>query len=79
MSNYQDPEYYSRDGVPPPAKREDGPVQLVEVLEQLDNWNQACAIKYIYRFKKKNKLEDLMKARWYLDRLIAQAEEGLFV
>ena len=31
-------------------------------------------IKYICRWKKKNGLEDLKKARWYLDRLIEKIE-----
>lgn len=29
-------------------------------------------IKYLSRFKHKNGLEDLKKARWYLDKLIAE-------
>lgn len=31
-------------------------------------------IKYILRWNKKNGLEDLKKARWYLDRLIQKIE-----
>ena len=31
-------------------------------------------IKYICRWKNKNGLQDLKKARWYLDRLIAWVE-----
>jgi hypothetical protein len=30
----------------------------------------GSAIKYLWRWKRKNGLEDLKKARWYLDRLI---------
>lgn len=30
----------------------------------------ANAIKYLWRWKRKNGTEDLRKARWYLDRLI---------
>lgn len=33
------------------------------------------AIKYICRWKQKNGLEDLKKARWYLDRLITHVEK----
>lgn len=33
------------------------------------------AIKYLCRWKKKNGLEDLKKARWYLDRLITNKME----
>ena len=31
-------------------------------------------IKYMVRYKKKNGLEDLKKARWYLDKLIKKEE-----
>lgn len=30
--------------------------------------------KYIFRYDKKNGLEDLRKARWYLERLIKETE-----
>ena len=32
------------------------------------------AFKYLWRFPYKNGLEDLRKARWYIDRLISQLE-----
>jgi len=31
-------------------------------------------IKYLWRYKDKNGIEDLKKARWYLDRLIQEEE-----
>ena len=31
-------------------------------------------IKYLWRYKHKNGVEDLQKARWYLDRLILNTE-----
>lgn len=34
----------------------------------------ANAIKYLCRWKKKNGVEDLKKARWYLDHLIERVE-----
>ena len=33
-------------------------------------------IKYLWRWKFKNGLEDLKKARWYLDRLIKEVSES---
>ena len=33
----------------------------------------ANVIKYVWRFKMKNGVEDLRKARWYLDKLIAES------
>lgn len=37
---------------------------------------QGNIIKYILRWPKKNGLEDLKKARWYLEQLIKEKEEG---
>ena len=34
----------------------------------------ANAIKYLWRYEAKNGIEDVKKARWYLDRLIAELE-----
>lgn len=34
----------------------------------------ANAIKYLWRYEAKNGLEDVKKAAWYLDRLIAELE-----
>jgi len=36
----------------------------------------ANAIKYLWRWKRKGGVEDLRKARWYLDRLIARLTTG---
>lgn len=46
-----------------------------EVLDVIEDWglnyNRSCVIKYIARAgKKQNELEDLKKARFYLDREI---------
>jgi len=37
---------------------------------------EGCVIKYVSRWRSKNGVEDLMKARHYLDVLIEQATEG---
>ena len=34
----------------------------------------ANAIKYLWRWKDKNGIEDLNKAKWYIDRLIGEIE-----
>jgi len=39
-------------------------------------WREANTIKYISRYKLKNGLEDLYKAKWYLDHLIKELEDG---
>ena len=45
------------------------------------NWNQANVIKYVSRYNLKNKndvniqIQDLMKAKWYLEDLIRELEK----
>jgi hypothetical protein len=34
------------------------------------NYLEGNLVKYVTRYKFKNGLEDLLKAKWYLDRLI---------
>lgn len=36
----------------------------------------ANAIKYLWRYEEKNGVEDVKKARWYIDRLIEELENG---
>jgi hypothetical protein len=36
----------------------------------------GCAIKYLWRWKKKGGAEDLSKARWYIDRLLEGLRKG---
>lgn len=40
-------------------------------IEAVDTGN---ILKYVCRWKKKNGLQDLQKAKWYLDHLIAHVE-----
>ncbi len=54
-----------------------GKVECIDALESatdgLNGIEAVCtanAIKYLWRWKRKNGLEDLKKARWYLDKLI---------
>lgn len=44
-------------------------VECITVVEHF-NFNLGNAIKYIWRHEGKNGLEDLQKARWYLNREI---------
>lgn len=53
----------------------------IEVLDVIEDWqlgyNRSCVIKYVARAgKKDNELEDLKKARFYLDREIKKLEEA---
>lgn len=54
-----------------------GKVECIDCIESavsgLDGFHGFCAgnaIKYLFRFSRKNGIEDLRKAEWYIDRLI---------
>tara|TARA_A100001515_G_scaffold67386_1_gene53568 strand:+ start:145 stop:429 length:285 start_codon:yes stop_codon:yes gene_type:complete len=54
--------------------------QGIEVIDFIDSWNldftTGNIVKYVTRHKyKQNSLEDLKKAKWYLDRLIKNCED----
>lgn len=64
-----------------PQHYSSGKVECIDALESathnLTGIEAVCtanAIKYLWRWKQKNGVEDLNKARWYLDRLIAKQE-----
>lgn len=48
---------------------------FTEDLKGIEATDTGNIVKYISRWKKKNGLEDLKKARWYLDHLIAHVEK----
>lgn len=56
-------------------------IDVIEAFtEGLTGWEAVLTgnvIKYILRWKNKNGLEDLKKARWYLDRLITKIERRI--
>jgi len=54
--------------------------QAIETFDYIKSWRMGYAegniIKYVSRHKYKGKaLQDLKKARWYLDRLIEELEQ----
>ncbi len=55
-----------------PKKGDVQPIDLIE-SQQLD-FNEGCIVKYVCRWKRKDGVLDLKKARYYLDRLILNAE-----
>jgi len=58
------PDHYKRNGI-----------EAVDVIEAFDlNYRLGNVIKYVLRHVGKNGLEDLKKARWYLDREISKHE-----
>lgn len=51
-------------------------VECIQITEHM-NFNLGNAVKYIWRAGDKgNLIEDLQKARWYLDREIARLQKG---
>ena len=58
-----------------------GKIECIDAIEEstkgLIGISAVCVanvIKYIWRYKFKNGIEDLKKARWYLDKLISHEE-----
>jgi len=53
----------------------------IEVIDAIEDWgldfNEGNVVKYVARHRHKvNPLEDLKKAKWYLERIIAQHENS---
>ena len=68
------------DPVNNPSHYTSGKFECIDVMEDaigLQETKDFCicnAFKYLFRYKKKNGIEDIKKARWYLDKYI-QLEE----
>lgn len=45
-------------------------------LEGLKAFCAGNVMKYVWRYRNKNGVEDLKKARWYLDKLIEETENA---
>lgn len=45
------------------------------ILDQEMNFLEGNVLKYLWRYKEKNGIEDLKKARVYLDKLISEVEK----
>jgi hypothetical protein len=71
------------DNVNHPSHYTQGSIECIDAIEEstkgLLGISAVCVanvIKYIWRYKFKNGIEDLKKARWYLDKLIAHEENN---
>jgi hypothetical protein len=64
------------DPINSPAHYTQYPVEVIVLTEHM-NFCRGNAVKYICRagFKTEDPLEDLKKARWYIDREIARLEK----
>lgn len=56
-----------------------GSLEVIDAIEGMDlDYVEGNIVKYVARYKFKNGLEDLLKAKWYLDRLISKiSKEGV--
>lgn len=66
----------------PPHYQTSSGLETIDVIEAFtegltgaEATNTGNVLKYMCRWKSKNGLEDLKKARWYLDRLIGKVEQ----
>ncbi len=64
MGNNIEPEHYTSMAISP----------LEYIVANDIAWREGNCIKYISRYKMKNGIEDLKKARYYLDHLIKELE-----
>jgi hypothetical protein len=69
------------DPVSRPAHYNNGKVECIEYIKQqlgseFPSYLEGSAIKYIHRHRMKDaNIQDLQKAKWYIDKLIAHYEE----
>lgn len=68
------------DSVDNPAHYNKGGVECIDAIrgsmdaEAFRGFLKGNVMKYVFRYEAKNGLEDLRKARWYLERLIGEVE-----
>ena len=66
----------SFDNVEKPAHYNQSAIECIVAIEASMSKDQFCGylkgniIKYMWRYEDKNKIEDLKKAQWYLNKLI---------
>ena len=73
---------HNADMVNHPSHYTQGGIECIDALKAatvsktgIDAVCTANAIKYLWRYEEKNGIEDVKKARWYIDRLIKELEE----
>ena len=60
-----------------PSHYKQGKIEVIDfILDQKMDYLTSNICKYICRWRFKDGLCDLKKAKWYLDKLIEQQEEG---
>lgn len=70
------------DPVNSPAHYASGAIECIDAieasmtLEEFQGYCRGNLMKYSWRYRNKGGVQDLAKARWYLDRLIASLQEN---
>ena len=72
-------ELMTDDNVHSPRHYNQAEIECIEAIEAATDggfefYLQGNIIKYIWRYRYKNGVEDLKKAKWYLDKLIKEKE-----
>jgi hypothetical protein len=66
------------DPVNSPKHYTQGHMEVITAIEGLDlDYHQGNILKYVSRYKYKNGVEDLRKAKWYIDRLLWIEEQEI--
>ena len=66
-----------------PSHYKSGEIECIDAIkssmtkDEFQGALKANILKYIWRFPKKKGIEDLFKAKWYLNRLISECENDL--
>ena len=74
--NRVEPPMTKQDNVNNPAHYDKGSIECIDYIEdfltteEYIGYLRGNIAKYMHRWRYKNKQEDLLKAQWYLDRLI---------
>lgn len=74
MDNVNHPKHYTQGGI----ECIDALATATINLKGIEAVCTANAIKYLWRWKQKNGVEDLEKARWYIDKLIRESNTAAF-
>jgi hypothetical protein len=74
---------FVKDNVNHPSHYTQGAIECIDAIKEatkgllgIEAVCTANIIKYVWRWKFKNGIEDLHKARWYLDRLIEEVSNS---
>jgi hypothetical protein len=64
------------DPVNHPTHYTQGALEVIDAIEGMElPYHEGNIVKYVARWRYKNGVQDLRKAKWYLERLIANAEK----